>query len=95
MTKYILKLFVNADHPRSKSAIENLRQICESELKGRYELVIVDVMQEPERAEEDQVMTTPTLVMELPGPLRTVIGDLGDKEKVLKGLQVVVAETDR
>lgn len=74
--------------PRSGVAIANLRRICEEELEGRYELEIIDVLEQPEAAEEARVLATPTLIKRLPPPLRRVIGDLSDKEKVLLGLEV-------
>lgn len=74
--------------PRAEQAIANLKRICEQELQGRYELEIIDVIEHPERAEEARILATPTLIKELPPPLRRVIGDLSDKEKVLLGLAV-------
>lgn len=74
--------------PRAEQAIANLKRICEQELQGRYELEIIDVIEYPERAEEARILATPTLIKELPPPLRRVIGDLSDKEKVLLGLAV-------
>lgn len=74
--------------PRSGIAIANLRRICEEELEGRYELEIIDVLEHPQKAEDARVLATPTLIKRLPPPLRRVIGDLSDKEKVLLGLEV-------
>ena len=74
--------------PRSAVAIANLRRICEEELEGRYELEIIDVLEQPQAAEDARVLATPTLIKRLPPPLRRVIGDLSDKEKVLLGLEV-------
>jgi circadian clock protein KaiB len=74
---------------RSEQAIANLQRICREELDGRYELEIIDVVESPEKAEEDRILATPTLIKQLPPPLRRVIGDLSDKEKVLLGLEVV------
>jgi circadian clock protein KaiB len=65
-----------------------LRRICENELQGRYELEIIDVVQHPQVAEDDKILATPTLIKQLPPPLRRVIGDLSDTEKVLMGLDV-------
>jgi circadian clock protein KaiB len=76
---------------RSEQAIANLRRICREELDGRYELEIIDVVESPEKAEEDRILATPTLIKQLPPPLRRVIGDLSDKEKVLLGLEVLPA----
>ena len=69
-------------------AISNLKRICEQELEGRYELEIIDVLEYPQLAEDEKILATPTLIKQLPPPLRRVIGDLSDKEKVLFGLEV-------
>jgi circadian clock protein KaiB len=79
---------VTGSSPRSGIAIANLRRICEEELEGRYELEIIDVLEHPQEAEDARVLATPTLIKRLPPPLRRVIGDLSDKEKVLLGLEV-------
>ena len=73
---------------RTGTAIANLRRICEQELEGQYDLEIIDVLQFPDLAEDEKILATPTLIKSLPLPLRRVIGDLSDKEKVLLGLEV-------
>ena len=88
LTSFILKLYVTGATPRSKAAIANLRRICEQELGGQYKLEIIDVLEHPQLAEDDKVLATPTLIKQLPPPLRKVIGDLSDKEKVLLGLEL-------
>lgn len=88
LSKFVLKLYVNGSSPRAATAIENLRRICAEELKGQYDVDIIDVIDRPEAAEIDRVLATPTLIKELPPPLRRVIGDLSDREKVLLGLEV-------
>jgi circadian clock protein KaiB len=85
---YILKLYVTGRTPRAEKAIANLRRICEEELHGQYELNIIDVLEHPQLAEDEKILATPTLIKRLPPPLRRVIGDLSDKEKVLLGLDV-------
>jgi len=85
---YVLKLFVSGSTPRSVQAIENLKRICEEHLKGRYELEVIDIYQEPGRAAKEQLIVAPTLVKKLPLPLRTFIGDLSQTEKILVGLDV-------
>jgi len=85
---YVLKLYVTGTSPRTSIAIANLRRICEQELQGRYELVIIDVVEHPQLAEDEKILATPTLIKQLPPPLRRVIGDLSDKEKVLLGLEL-------
>lgn len=88
LSKFLLKLFVTGKTPRAEMAIANLRRICEEELQGRYELQIVDVIENPQLAEDEKILATPTLIKRLPLPLRRVIGDLSDKEKVLLGLNM-------
>ena len=75
--------------PRTSAAIANLRRICEEELVGQYDLEIIDVLEFPELAEDERILATPTLIKSLPPPLRRVIGDLSNKEKVLLGLEVL------
>jgi circadian clock protein KaiB len=84
----VLTLYVTGNSPRTKVAIDNLNRICSQELDGRYELEIIDVLENPQRAEDERILATPTLIKQLPPPLRRVIGDLSDKEKVLLGLEV-------
>jgi len=90
LSKYLLKLYVTGASARTSAAIANLQRICEQELAGRYELEIIDVLVSPHLAENDKILATPTLVKSLPLPLRRVIGDLSDREKVLMGLEVQV-----
>lgn len=94
MNNYILKLYVSGSSPRAEAAIANLKRICEQDLAGRYTLEIVDVLENPDAAEKDKILATPTLVKSLPPPLRRVIGDLSDKDKVLLGLEVRQAPQD-
>jgi circadian clock protein KaiB len=88
LSKYLLRLFVTGASPRTGTAIANLQRICEQELEGQYELEIIDVLEFPEVAEDEKILATPTLIKSLPLPLRRVIGDLSDTEKVLLGLEV-------
>jgi circadian clock protein KaiB len=85
---YKLRLFITGSTPRSTLAIENLRHICQENLEGRYDLEVVDVYQNPEATRELQVIATPTLVKVLPAPLRRIIGDLSDRDRVLAGLNL-------
>ena len=87
-SRYLLKLYITGTNPRTERAIANLRQVCETDLKGDYSLDIIDVAENPEAAERDRILATPTLIKTLPLPLRRVIGDLSDKEKVLLALEV-------
>ena len=88
MSKYLLRLFVTGASTRTATAISNLRRICEQELEGQFDLEIIDVLEFPELAENERILATPTLIKSLPLPLRRVIGDLSDTEKVLLGLEV-------
>lgn len=88
LSRYLLKLYVTGASLRTSTAIANLRRICEQELMGQYDLEIIDVLESPHLAEYDKILATPTLIKSLPLPLRRVIGDLSDREKVLMGLEV-------
>jgi circadian clock protein KaiB len=88
MDKYVIKLYVTGQTPRAQQAIDNLRRICEQELGGRYDLVVIDVLQRPQLAEDEKILATPTVVKELPIPIRRIIGDLSDSERVLLGLDL-------
>jgi circadian clock protein KaiB len=88
LSKFVLKLYVTGKTPRAEQAINNLRRICEEDLRGQYELQIIDVLEHPQLAEDEKILATPTLIKRLPPPLRRVIGDLTDKEKVLLGLDL-------
>jgi circadian clock protein KaiB len=85
---YLLKLFVTGTSPRAAVAVENLRRICAEQLDGRFRIQVIDVLEEPHLAEEERVLATPTLIKRLPPPLRRIIGDLSDQEKVLLGLEL-------
>ena len=86
--KYVLRLYVSGLTPKSRRAIENIKKICEEDLEGRFELEIVDIYQRPDLAVDEQVIAAPTLIKELPLPLRRVIGDLSDKERIVVGLDL-------
>lgn len=85
---YLLRLFVTGMTPNSKKAVENIKRICEEYLKGRYELEVIDIYQQPELAEEEHVFAAPTLIKKNPLPLKRLIGDMSDTEKVLSGLDL-------
>ena len=87
-TKYILKLYVTGHTPRTEKAVRTLQKICEEELKGLYELSVIDILQNPQLAEDEKILATPTLIKVIPQPLRRIIGDLSDREKVLIGLDL-------
>lgn len=84
--RYLLKLYVVGTSIRTESAIANLRHICEVEFPGCYELVIIDILAHPAFAEEQKILAAPTLIKERPLPIRRIIGDFSDKEKVLAGM---------
>ncbi len=86
--RYVLRLYVTGSTIRSARAILNLKRICEEHLEGRYELEVIDICQEPTLARGDQIIAAPTLIKEIPAPMRRLIGDLSDTEKVLLGLDV-------
>jgi len=81
-------MYVTGQTPRAERAIANLRRLCEHEFAGRYEIEVIDVLEHPELAEQERILATPTLVRFLPPPLRRVIGDLSDSDKVLLGLDL-------
>lgn len=88
MNKFKLRLYVTGKTPKSERAIANLKEICERDLADRYELQIIDVLESPQLAEDEKILATPTLIKDLPPPLRRIIGDLSNSEKVLLGLDL-------
>ncbi len=89
MNKPRLQLYITGQTPRSERAIANLRRICEEKLDGQYEMVIIDVLERPQIAEDERILVTPTLIKPLPLPSRRVIGDLSNMEKVLLELDLL------
>lgn len=85
-----LRLYIAGQTPRSVAAFNNLKQLCEEHLAGRYTLEIVDLQANPQLAVADQIVAIPTLVRKLPEPIRRIIGDLSNKERTLKGLDLTV-----
>ncbi|MBJ6108779.1 circadian clock protein KaiB [Hymenobacter sp. BT523] len=83
-----LRLYVAGQTPKSVTAVANLRKYCEQHLKGRYKLEVIDLLVNPQLAEGDQILAIPTLVRKVPEPIRKIIGDLSNEEKVLVGLDV-------
>lgn len=92
---YLLRLYVTGRTPNSLRAMENLHRICETQLERRYRVEVIDVLEHPELAEAAKILATPTLVKQLPEPVRKIIGDLSDRDKVLLGLDLEVAAPDR
>jgi circadian clock protein KaiB len=89
---YILKLYVAGNTPNSMRALKTLRNILETEFRGVYALKVIDVLKNPQLAEEDKILATPTLAKILPPPVRRIIGDLSDRERVLIGLDLLYDE---
>ncbi len=90
--RYVLRLYVSGSTARSQIAIANLKRVCEEHLPGRYDLQVIDVYQQPQLAAGDQVIAVPTLVKELPLPVRRLIGNLSAEDRVLVGLNLVPEE---
>ena len=86
--KYILRLYITGMPPRSTRAVENIRKLCEANLQGRYELEIIDIYQNPTLLQGEQIIAAPTLIKKLPLPLRRLVGDLSNEERVLLGLDL-------
>ena len=86
--KYELRLYVTGMTPRSSEAFETIKKLCEEHLQGRYSLEVIDIYQHPELAKDEQIIAVPTLIKTLPAPLRRLIGNLSDQERVLLGLDV-------
>lgn len=88
LNRWNLRLYVAGQTPRSLTAFRNLKEICEEYLKGQYHIEVVDLMENPTLARGDQILAVPTLVRKLPQPIRKIIGDLSNTERVLVGLDI-------
>jgi circadian clock protein KaiB len=86
---YNLRLYVAGQTPKSVAAIANLKKLCETHLPGRYTIEVIDLMKDPALAQRDQIVAIPTLIRQLPEPMKRIIGDLSNAEKVLVGLDIV------
>ncbi|MEN9204869.1 MAG: circadian clock protein KaiB [Thermostichales cyanobacterium BF4_bins_65] len=91
---YVLKLYIAGNTSNSLQALRTLQDILEKEFQGVYTLKVIDVVKNPQLAEEDKILATPTLTKTLPPPVRKIIGDLSDREKVLVGLDLLDADAD-
>jgi circadian clock protein KaiB len=87
-----LRLYVAGQTPKSLTAFSNLKQICETHLKGRYDIEVIDLVEQPQLSRGDQILAIPTLVRKLPQPVRKIIGDLSNTERVLVGLDLRPAD---
>jgi circadian clock protein KaiB len=90
--KYQLRLYVAGQTPKSIKAFANLKKICEEHLKGKYSIEVIDLLVNPQLAKGDQIIALPTLVRKLPEPIRKIIGDLSNTQRVLVGLNIAPAE---
>jgi circadian clock protein KaiB len=90
--KYVLRLYINGSTLKSKLAGENIKQVCEQHLNGRYDLEIIDICRHANLARDEQIVAVPTLIKRLPRPLRRLIGDLSDHNKLLFGLDLRIRE---
>lgn len=86
--KWELRLYVAGNTPKSSLALSNLKRYCEEHLKGKYMIEVIDLLKHPQLAEGDQIFAIPTLVKKVPVPIRKIIGDLSNEEKVLVGLNI-------
>ncbi len=86
--KYVLRLYVTGMTPKSTQAIRNIKKICDEELRGQYDLEVIDIYQKPVLAQGEQVIATPTLIKKLPLPLRRFIGDMSDTGRIVMGLDL-------
>jgi circadian clock protein KaiB len=86
--KLQLRLYVAGQTPRSIAALANLKQVCEERIPGKYQIQVIDLLKKPQLASGDQILAVPTLVRKLPEPIRKIIGDLSNKEKLLIGLDI-------
>jgi circadian clock protein KaiB len=90
--RYVLRLYVTGTTARSTKAIQNIRAFCEQHLRGRYDLEVIDIYQQPTLAKGEQIIAAPTLIRKLPSPLRKFVGDLSNVDRVLMGLDLRLAE---
>jgi len=86
--KWVLRLYVAGQSPKALTALANLKKICEEQLEGKYSIEVIDLLINPQLGKEDQILALPTLVRKLPVPVRKIIGDLSDTERVLVGLDL-------
>ncbi|ETZ20383.1 KaiB 1 [Pedobacter sp. V48] len=84
-----LRLYIAGKTPKSVSALSNLKKYCEEHLRGKYKIEVIDLLEKPQLAEGDQIFAVPTLVRKVPVPIRKIIGDLSNEEKVLVGLNII------
>jgi circadian clock protein KaiB len=89
MSKLVLRLYIAGHTPRSERAIRNLRGICERDLAGCYDMQVIDLVENPEAGDRNRIVVTPTLIKQMPLPLRRIIGDLSNRDSVVAGLDIL------
>lgn len=89
---YMLRLYIAGQTPRSVAALANLKKICDTYLEQKYEIEVIDLLENPKLAQTDQIIAIPTLVRKLPEPVKKIIGDLSNVERVLIGLEIKIVE---
>jgi circadian clock protein KaiB len=87
--RWVLRLYVAGETPKALTALKNLRSICEEQLRGKYHIEVIDLLTNPRLARDNQILAVPTLVRKLPLPVRKIIGDLSNAERVLVGLDLI------
>jgi circadian clock protein KaiB len=90
--RYLLRLYVTGQTPRSLRSVENLRALCDKHLRGNFDLEIIDIYQQPAMAAEGQIIAAPTLIKSMPLPLRRLVGDFSDQKRVILGLDIRTGE---
>lgn len=90
--KWVLRLYVAGQSPKALTAFANLKKICQNQLRGKYSIEVIDLLENPHLGAEDQILALPTLVRKLPVPVRKIIGDLSNTERVLVGLNLLQAD---
>lgn len=93
--RYVLRLFVAGMNSRSTQAVENIKRICETYLPERYQLEVIDIYQQPIFAKDGQIVAAPTLIKELPPPLRKLVGSMADTERVLVGMDLHISDQEK
>ena len=94
LSDWNLRLYVADSTPKSAAAFRNLKQLCEEHLPGRYHIEVIDLLKDPQRAQDDQILAVPTLVRKLPPPIRRVIGSLSNAERIFVGLDLRPHDAD-
>lgn len=88
LPRYILRLYITGQTPRSQQSVENLRALCDKYLRGKFDLEVVDIYQQPAMAAAGQIIAAPTLIKSMPLPLRRLVGDFSDQKRVILGLDI-------